>query len=85
MLTNATKYAINSEVRIKLISTSEKLTLYYNDNGPGFEKSNKSLASMGIMNIFERAKLTGGKANLDSVPGQGTSWEISFPLSTKKG
>ena len=38
---------------------------------------------MGIMNIFERTKLLGGKAEIVSSPGKGTSWEISFPLDMK--
>jgi signal transduction histidine kinase len=35
---------------------------------------------MGVMNIFERAKLTGGHAKLTTAPGKGTSWEIIFPI-----
>jgi signal transduction histidine kinase len=39
---------------------------------------------MGIMNIYERAKLIRGQAFLESSPGKGTSWEISFPIIQKK-
>jgi signal transduction histidine kinase len=43
---------------------------------------------MGLMNIFERAKLLNGSANVTSFPGDGTTWEIKFPLvqvKTKTG
>ena len=32
------------------------------------------------MNIFERVKLLNGSAKVKSSPGDGTSWEIKFPL-----
>jgi signal transduction histidine kinase len=43
----------------------------------------KNRSSMGIMNIFERAKLVRGQAVVKSSPGNGTSWEIFFPIIQK--
>jgi signal transduction histidine kinase len=84
LLTNATKYAHEAQVKIKIIAEHGKLTLFYCDNGPGFITGEKSKSSMGIMNIYERAKLIRGQAFLESSPGKGTSWEISFPIIQKK-
>jgi two-component system, NarL family, sensor kinase len=83
LLTNAGKYARESEVKIKVFAENGKLTLLYSDDGPGFTLGEKSKPSMGILNIFERAKLVGGQANLTSAPGKGTSWEIFFPIVQK--
>jgi signal transduction histidine kinase len=84
LLTNATKYAANSKVRIKITTGENRLKLFYSDDGPGFEKKEKSMSGMGIMNIFERTKLIGGEAIVNSAQGKGTSWEISFPISQKE-
>jgi len=83
LLTNATKYARDSQVKIKIIAETGKLSLFYSDNGPGFVTGEKAKSSMGIMNIYERAKLIRGHANVRSAPGKGTSWEISFPIIQK--
>jgi two-component system sensor histidine kinase UhpB len=83
LLTNATKYARDSQVKIKITAEYGKLALFYSDNGPGFITGEKSRASMGIMNIYERAKLIRGQAFVKSSPGLGTSWEIFFPITQK--
>ena len=80
LLTNATKYISGGEVEIKIHFNSNKLNLLYTDTGPGFEVNEKSKSGMGIMNIFERTKLIGGHAVLNSSPGDGTSWEITIPV-----
>ena len=53
LLTNASKYASDSQVKIKVFADNAKITLLYNDNGPGFTVGGKSKPSMGILNIFE--------------------------------
>ena len=83
LLTNATKYARDSQVKIKIIAETGKIILFYSDDGPGFITGEKSKSSMGIMNIYERAKLIRGHANVKSSPGNGTSWKIYFPIIQK--
>jgi len=83
LLTNAGKYAKESQVKLKIFTENGRLFLIYNDNGPGFTTGEKTKPSMGVSNIFERAKLVGGQANLTTAPGKGTSWEIFFPLGQK--
>jgi len=80
LLTNASKYARDSEIKIRIKTENDKLALYYSDNGPGFLPDEKRKTSMGIMNIFERVKLINGKAYIRSSPGNGTSWRIFFPI-----
>ncbi len=80
LLTNAGKYAKDSYVSIVFLKTATELVLTYNDNGPGFDSSLMEKKGMGLMNIFERAKLLNGSAKVTSSPGDGTSWEIKVPL-----
>jgi signal transduction histidine kinase len=80
LLTNAGKYARDSFVSIVFRKTATELILTYNDNGPGFDSSLIKKKGMGLMNIFERAKLLNGSAKVTTSPGDGTSWEIKFPL-----
>lgn len=80
LLTNAGKYAKGSQVQLKIFGENERLTLLYADDGPGFIEGEKSKPSMGVLNIYERAKMVGGLANLITAPGMGTKWEIVFPM-----
>ena len=83
LLTNAGKYAKNSRITINISIERGKLRLFYTDNGAGFHYSPKEKTGMGILNIFERAKLVGGEARLLTAPGKGTTWEITFPYDKK--
>ena len=83
LLTNAGQYARESNVKIKIFTDDDKLTLHYSDDGCGFTPGEKSKQNLGILYIFERTKLLGGQANLTSAPGKGTFWEIILPLYQK--
>ena len=80
LIVNAGKYAPDCRVKIGLHMTSRLLTLVYEDDGPGFDTTEKRETGMGIFNIMERVKLMGGEALLESAPGKGTNWEIRLPL-----
>jgi len=84
LLTNAGKYAKDSYINLVFQKSPTELIINYNDNGPGFDASNKSTKSMGLMNIYERAKLLNGSAEVISAPGDGTTWEIKFPVIQQK-
>jgi len=80
LLTNAGKYARESYVSMVFQKTDTEMIINYSDNGPGFDSVLIEKKGMGLMNIFERAKLVNGSAKLTTSPGDGTSWEIKFPL-----
>lgn len=84
LLTNASKHVADSTIRISFVNRNDHLIMSYSDNGKGFDTKELKNRGMGIMNIFERAKLLGGKAKLTSSPGNGTKWEIFIPLRIKK-
>jgi len=58
--------------------------MIYSDNGQGFVPDAIKNKGQGLMNIYERTKILGGKAGLDSSPGLGVYWEIKIPLTVKK-
>jgi signal transduction histidine kinase len=80
LLTNASKYAHNSKIRIDLAFTGGNLLLFYRDDGPGFTQLGAKEIGIGLGGIKERVTLLGGKAALNSSKGKGTRWEISLPL-----
>jgi len=84
LLMNAGKYVKEGQVRIRVKVIKNLLQISYIDNGPGFDPAMVKGKGMGIMNIYERARLLNGKVNLSSLPGSGSSWEIIIPLSIKQ-
>jgi two-component system NarL family sensor kinase len=84
LLTNAGKYARDSFVSLSFQKTANEITINYYDNGQGFDPAFIEKKGMGLMNIYERAKLLNGSAKVTSAPGDGTSWEIKFPWLSGK-
>ena len=81
ILFNAMKYVKEGKVEIELAIEEEHLFVFYSDTGPGIDEATSKTKGLGISNINERARLLGGKANMSSNPGSGTTWNISIPLS----
>lgn len=56
------------------------LALTIGDDGRGFDPSNASdRASLGLTTMRERAESLGGRATVESAPGQGTRVIVTFP------
>ncbi|MEI6898767.1 MAG: ATP-binding protein [Bacteroidota bacterium] len=79
LLYNAVKYATNSEINVSISLEYNNINILYHDNGPGFDDKNPGIAGIGLLIIFERAKLLGGKAVLNAASQNGTHWIISIP------
>lgn len=82
LLANALKYITDGAIKISLAEEMGILFILYSDTGPGFNKDNAGKNGIGIMNIFERAKIIRGKAVLTTSPGKGTQWRITVPLNS---
>lgn len=80
-LTNVTRHAEASEVEIRLHYQQQELLLAVVDNGKGFDITVISSKSFGLMGMRERVMMFGGKFDISSVPGQGTTIIISIPNS----
>ena len=80
-LTNVSKYAQCSKVRIELSDAEDFLTLEIADDGCGMSPDSLSKASSyGIRGLRERARTVGGWLDVSSQLGQGTALILSIPL-----
>lgn len=81
-IANTVKYADASEIEIRLEQKKERVSLYYHDNGKGFdvEKVLKEPEGLGLRNMVNRVNTLDGKYKIVSNPENGTKIEISFDL-----
>ncbi|NDH53473.1 MAG: response regulator [Betaproteobacteria bacterium] len=81
-LTNVTKHAHCSRVRVELSDTGHALTLEVSDNGRGFSPGRRGKRhSFGLEGLHERARSIGGWLDVSSREGGGTSITLTVPLS----
>lgn len=82
-LTNISKYANSSQVRIDLSDSEGVLTLEVSDNGQGLEPAalDKPKA-FGLKGLQERALTVNGWLDISGSPGHGTSVILSVPLGS---
>lgn len=78
-LTNITKHASASEIRIALTAGDQGVMLRVEDNGKGMDPQDARGRGLGLVGIEERAREMGAGFALQTQPGQGTALEISIP------
>ncbi len=84
-LNNAARHSGAKRIVVKAQSDGLLLTISIRDNGVGFdtdaarERALKS-GSMGLIGMEERAQLAGGRLQLRSRIGFGTTLSVVFPL-----
>jgi two-component system sensor histidine kinase UhpB len=84
-LTNTAKHANARTVTIMLKEDADKVYARIVDDGQGFDyeallKTPIQERGLGLAGMYERAVLLDGTLNIHSVPGQGTTVEVSIPL-----
>jgi len=81
-LTNISKYAQCSQVKIDLSDAEGVLTLEISDNGQGISSAAlENPKAFGIRGLKERAKVVGGWLDLSTRQGAGTTVILSIPLN----
>ncbi len=81
MVNNTLKYAGADKVTLDLIYEDETVSLQYSDNGKGFDVEEKLKSkSIGLTSIQSRIEFLGGKLNINSKSGRGTSYFINIPV-----
>lgn len=81
-LTNASKYALGSDMRIEISNLGNTLTIEIADSGPGLEEfALQKQNSYGLRGLAERAKSVGGWMDISSTPHSGTTITLSVPLN----
>lgn len=82
-LTNISKYARCTQVKVELSDAEGVLTLEVTDDGIGITSQDMTKASsFGIRGLKERARAVGGWLDVSSQPGQGTAIVLSIPLQS---
>lgn len=84
-LNNAVRHAAPETIRLKLHVQNECLEVVICDNGRGFEAKQAGSAGHGLGNLIERMRQIQGRAEILSVPGQGTVVTLSVPLAGSVG
>lgn len=81
-LTNVSKYANCTQVKIDLSGDADFLTLEVADNGQGLPEvqAPQTSGGFGLSGLKERAKTVGGWLDVSSRPGRGTAITLSVPL-----
>jgi signal transduction histidine kinase len=84
-LQNAVAHAAATEVHLSLKIDEEGLNIVITDNGKGFEAESVSPHANGLQNLEQRAQAIGGRLEITSKPGQGTSISVFVPRNVLHG
>src|SRR3954452_5448054 len=79
-LSNVVQHSQASAVRVEL-SAIGRTVLRIRDDGCGFHPSKRSGGRLGVSGMRERALLVGGRLNVFSAPGEGTTIELTMGAS----
>lgn len=86
-LNNGLKHAQAQQILVKLALFPNQLQLIIQDDGQGFEwplPAGTNQHHLGLATMQERSKALGGKWQLMTRPGQGTTLVITIPISNRK-
>jgi signal transduction histidine kinase len=79
-LQNTAKYAGATQAAIALRAQRETLTFTVSDDGAGFDAQHTPLGA-GLRNMADRLAALGGRLEVTSAPGQGTTIAGQLPFS----
>jgi signal transduction histidine kinase/streptogramin lyase len=84
---NIAKHSEAGKAVLTIEHDTNDLTIRISDNGRGFDMANNgtdlSKRSFGLVGIAERTRLLGGRLNIESRPGEGTTITIVIGLRSK--
>jgi signal transduction histidine kinase len=78
-LTNAAKHANADTVNVEILETASDLSVMVRDDGSGFGPEDRKDGGFGLIGMDERVSLVGGRLDLDSAPGRGTTVRARLP------
>ncbi|WP_396140897.1 tetratricopeptide repeat protein [Flavobacterium sp.] len=82
-LQNINKYAGAKNIQVEISGDSENVFLKIQDDGIGFDVNKKS-KGIGMQNMISRTNDCQGIIDISSKKGNGTSIEITIPITTKQ-
>lgn len=81
LLTNVARHANATKVDVTMTVAGRELTLRVQDNGRGIaEQDARSMKSLGLMGMRERALLLGGQIQIEGSRARGTEATLTVPL-----
>ncbi len=85
VITNVARHAVARNVHIFFQFDPDSVTVNVEDDGVGFDMvevtlSPDSQCGLGLMGMFERVELLGGRMDIDTAPGYGTQISIQVPI-----
>jgi signal transduction histidine kinase len=84
-LNNAVKHSGASEIGIGLQVGDSTLRISIEDNGRGFSPAASASAGNGLQNMERRMRDIGGRFELTSQPGHGTTIQVQLPIRAAGG
>ncbi len=82
LLLNVAKHAGDDKARVRLWHEDGLMHVAVEDDGVGFEVD-ADASGFGLLSIRERLQHLGGKLEIESIPGRGTSAVMTGPLATR--
>lgn len=87
-LTNVLRHARARNVWVELRERDGEVEVGIRDDGIGFDQETARMRarrgeSFGLLGIRERVELLGGRTDIQSRPGQGTSIRVRFPVVSR--
>lgn len=80
-LTNITRHSKATHVQVQLDTVDDSMRLQVRDNGVGFEQAKvQAKRSLGLLGMQERAEILGGRFQVESAVGKGTTVTMIVPL-----
>jgi signal transduction histidine kinase len=79
-LTNASRHANATTVRVELQYDEREWKLTISDNGAGFDSKTEKDEGIGLIGMRERVQALGGRFSLTAAPGKGCSIEAVIPI-----
>jgi PAS domain S-box-containing protein len=80
-ITNVVRHAQASTVGILLESVDDKLKVFVEDDGIGFDADRVNEQDrLGVVGMRERAEMFGGALSIESAPGKGTTIIVEVPI-----
>lgn len=83
-LTNVARHAAARQVNVVLRRQGDDYVLEVRDDGCGFDSRVPAWTSLGMLGMRERALRLGGELVVVSLPEQGTTIQIRFPVQEKE-
>jgi two-component system sensor histidine kinase UhpB len=82
-LVNAARHSGADRIEVSLEGDGSTVSLIVTDNGSGFAFAAEG-KGLGLSGMRERALLVGGRLEIDSRPGKGTTVKLEVPVHTDK-